>query len=306
MNIEVAIPCYNEQATISKVVRDFRAALPGQEIVVYDNNSTDRTAEFALQAGARVVRVNRRGKGVVVQAIFETSPADIVVIVDGDDTYEAADIELLVAPVRSGEADMVIGTRLHNRPAEFHPLHHFGNRLLTGTLNKLYGTAHQDILSGYRAFSRRFIERVPLISTGFEIETELLIQTHEYNLAVKEIPIRFRNRPPDSLSKLNSIRDGYRILLTMVTLLRDHRPLLTFGVAAAVTFLLGITLWLVGFVHRGEQHLFSVSRNLGVVLIEVSLALLLSGLVLNTINTRVRELTSLLRRNQSQGRRRDR
>jgi glycosyltransferase involved in cell wall biosynthesis len=265
-------------------------------VVVYDNNSKDRTAQLAREAGAQVVSVNQQGKGIVVQRIFETSKADILVIVDGDDTYEAQDVGLLIAPILSGEADMVVGTRLHNNPAEFRRLHHFGNRLLTSTLNRLYGTAHQDILSGYRAFSRRFVERVPIISTGFEIETELLIQAHEHSLSVKEIPIRFRDRPPGSFSKLNSVRDGYRILLTMVTLLRDHRPLLTFGAAGWATFLFGAVVWTFGFVQSRQNGSVSMFRSVGAVMIELALALLLIGLVLNTINTRMRELTSLLRR----------
>jgi hypothetical protein len=179
---------------------------------------------------------------------------------------------------------MVIGTRLHNNPEEFRAMHHFGNRLLTGTLNSLYRTEHQDILSGYRAFSRRFIEHLPLISTGFEIETELLIQAHEQNFGVREVPIRFRDRPPGSFSKLNSFRDGYRILLTMITLLRDHRPLLTFTVLAALTFAAGVIIWLVGL------------RPAGVVVMMAAFGLQLAGLVLNTINVRMRELMSLQRR----------
>jgi glycosyltransferase involved in cell wall biosynthesis len=296
MKIEVAVPCYNEAAAVGKVVRDFRAALPGSEVVVYDNNSTDETAARAVEAGARVVRVCRQGKGHVLQAIFEISRADVVVLVDGDDTYEAADVPLLVAPVVSGEADMTIGTRLHNRAEEFRALHHFGNHLLTRTLNTLYGTKHQDILSGYRAFSRRFLDYAPVISAGFEIETELLIQAHEHSLGVKEIPIRFRNRPPGSFSKLNSFRDGYRILLTMITLLRDHRPMLTFSVLALLIFIIGLGFWLVGLFKAAGNPSLTIFRNLGVVLIEVALAFVLIGLVLNTVNTRMRELMSLLRR----------
>ena len=284
MNIEVAIPCYNEELSVGKVVRDFQKALPGHAIVVYDNNSTDHTAERAREAGARVVPVPGQGKGVVVRTIFETTKASIVVLVDGDDTYEAEDVNKLIAPVVAGEADMVIGTRLHNNPEEFRAMHHFGNRLLTGTLNSLYRTEHQDILSGYRAFSRRFIEHLPLISTGFEIETELLIQAHEQNFGVREVPIRFRDRPPGSFSKLNSFRDGYRILLTMITLLRDHRPLLTFTVLAALTFAAGVIIWLVGL------------RPAGVVVMMAAFGLQLAGLVLNTINVRMRELMSLQRR----------
>ena len=191
---------------------------------------------------------------------------------------------------------MTIGTRLHNRSDEFRTLHHFGNHLLTAMLNALYGTDHRDILSGYRAFSRRFLDHAPVISGGFEIETELLIQAYEHSLGTKGIPIRFRNRPTGSFSKLNSFRDGYRILLTMISLLRDHRPMLTFSVLALLTGIVGSGFWLVGFVKAAANPSLTVFRNLGVVLIEVALALLLIGLVLNTVNTRMREMMSLLRR----------
>jgi glycosyltransferase involved in cell wall biosynthesis len=296
IRIEVGIPCFNEEATIGKVVRDFRAALPDQEVVVYDNNSRDKTADEARQAGARVVRVNRQGKGFVIQAMFEQSQADVLMVVDGDDTYEASDVKALIEPILSGEADMTIGTRLHVGAKEFRAMHHFGNSMLTWILNTLYRRDHKDILSGYRGFSRRFVDAVPLISGGFEIESELLIQALEHDFAVKEMPIHYRNRPPGSESKLNSFRDGYRILLTIISLLRDHRPFLTFSTAALVIFVLGATAWTLGFLRAAGNPSLSVFRSGGVVLIMFSFGLLLIGLVLNTVNTRMREMMSLLRR----------
>jgi glycosyltransferase involved in cell wall biosynthesis len=298
MKAEVAIPCYNEEQTVAKVIRDFRTALPDAEIVVYDNASDDRTADVARQAGARVVRVNRRGKGYVLQAVFELSDADVLVIVDGDDTYEAADVLALTAPILADQADMTIGTRLHTTGSEFRRLHHFGNRALTLVLNAMFGTAYTDILSGYRAFSPQFRQTVPLIGTGFEIETELMIQALSSGMVVREVPIRFRQRPPGSTSKLSSFKDGYRILLAMVVLLRDHRPLFTFSLAGTACFILGGSLWLFAVLTQRTGGPFSVQAA-GVVFMQLAAGLVLGGFILNTINTRMRELGSLLRRRRS-------
>lgn len=295
MTIEVAIPCYNEAQTVAKVVRDFQAALPDAEIVVYDNDSDDATADVARKAGARVVHVNRRGKGWVVQAVFEASRADLVVMVDGDDTYEATDVLALTAPIVNNQADMTIGTRLHTTESEFRRMHLFGNRALTWVLNAMFGTEHTDILSGYRAFSRQFRHVVPLISTGFEIETELMVQALSNGMVVREVPIRFRQRPPGSTSKLSSFKDGYRILLTMVVLLRDHRPLFTFSLAGGALFILGLSLWSFAVFGYGAMGGTSV-RAAGVVFMEMAAGLVLVGFILSTINTRMRELWSLLRR----------
>src|SRR3989338_1386256 len=218
MKIEIAIPCYNEEATIGKVIADFRAAVPEAEIVVYNNNSTDRSAELTQKAGAQVIKVSMRGKGYVVRAIFETSYADIVVMVDGDDTYEAADVHTLIKPLLAGEADMTVGMRLlHHHRMQFRKMHFLGNKIITAILNFGFKTAYSDILSGYRGFTRKFIHNTPLISNGFEIETELIIQALENGMAVKEVPIAFRKRPQGSASKLGTISDGYRILLTIVS-----------------------------------------------------------------------------------------
>ncbi|MFC1453109.1 glycosyltransferase family 2 protein [Verrucomicrobiota bacterium] len=296
MTIEVAIPCYNEEPTIGKVVGDFRIALPDADVVVYDNNSKDASARVAQEAGARVVRVNRQGKGYVVQQVFENTQADIVVMVDGDDTYEADDVGKLIEPLKAGDADMTIGTRLHCGSGEFRQLHHFGNRLMTRALNFMFGQTHKDILSGYRGFSRRFIENVPVVSVGFEVETELMIQAMETGMIVKEIPTGFRQRPPGSDSKLSTARDGYRILVTMVKMLRDHRPLMVFSVLGLVSAAVGGTLWLAVILQGAEGRLPSALRSLGAVLVIGSVALFWVGLVLNTVNTRMRELSLLMRR----------
>lgn len=296
MKIEVAIPCYNEEKTIARVVKDFRKAVPQADIVVYDNNSTDKTSKLARDAGAKVITSNRQGKGYVVQDIFECTEADIVVMVDGDDTYEANDVHLLIEPIISGNADMTIGTRLHSNPKEFRKMHHFGNRLLTWILNKLFRTRFKDILSGYRAFSRRFIERIPIISKGFEVETEMMIQSMEYGTSIKEVSIEFRNRPEGSSSKLNALRDGYKIIVLMLILLRDHKPLLTFSFLSLLLLLMGTISWIIGFLEGKYNPAFDILRRIGVILMVISFVFFSVGLVLNTINTRVRELMSLLRR----------
>lgn len=299
MRIEVAIPCYNEERTVATVVRDFRAQLPDADIVVYDNSSEDGTAVAAEAAGARVSVVTRRGKGCVLQAVFERSSADFVVVVDGDDTYEAADVAALIEPIVRQQADMTIGTRLHAAESEFREMHHFGNRALTWMFNTMFGTRYTDILSGYRGFSRQFRHAVPLISTGFEIETELMIQALSHGMVVREVPIRFRKRPAGSESKLSSFRDGYRILLTMTALLRDHRPLFAFSFAAAVTFVLGAVLWTTGAFLAPTSARALMWRGAGVVFMQLAAVLALAGLILNTINTRMRELSSLARRRRS-------
>jgi len=296
MKIEVAIPCFNEEATVAKVVSDFKKALDGAQVTVYDNASTDRTAEAARLAGARVVRVASRGKGNVVKEIFETSEADVILLVDGDDTYEAGDAGLLVEPVVKGEADMVIGTRLHSGQAEFRKLHLLGNRVITVLLNLLFGTKFSDILSGYRVFSRRFAKNVPLLGTGFEIESELMIQALENGMAVKEVPIRFRKRPGESASKLNTFSDGYRIILTIIAMLRDHRPLFLFSLLALVNLGAGCFIWAVGFFNAAGEFSSYPLKRLGIYMLMASFALFLVGLILNTVNVRMREIASLIKR----------
>lgn len=296
MKIEVAIPCFNEAETVAKVIEDFKRALEGAQITVYDNNSTDRTAELAKQAGAKVVRVPSRGKGNVVKEIFALTDADVVVMVDGDDTYEAGDVKLLVAPIAAEEAGMVIGTRLHAGGSEFRKLHLFGNKIITVLLNLLFRTKYTDILSGYRAFSRRFMKNVPLLGTGFEIESELMIQALESGMAVKEVPIRFRKRPGDSKSKLNTFRDGYRIIITIVAMLRDHRPMFLFSLLAMANIVTGCAIWTIGFFNASNLPYFQAFKQLGIFMIIASFALFLAGLILNTVNVRMREVSSLITR----------
>ncbi len=299
--ITVAVPCYNEAITIVKVIKDFQKELPGAEIVVFDNNSSDGSGQLARETGAQVIKVHHQGKGHVLQVMFDQVKADALVLVDGDDTYEAGDVHRLLSPVLLGEADMVVGNRLQSATDENMRTHrHIGNRLIVWAINWMFGTQYQDILSGYRVFSRRFIQRVPLLTPGFETETEMTLQALEEGMVIEELPISYRSRPADSFSKLNAVRDGYRIILTAAILLRDHNPLRVFGLLA-LGFLLGTLFFLV-------LALLSIQ---GVVHVHVVLLLLLAclllpmsalsfglGLILNATNTRFRQLKQILHRNQ--------
>ncbi len=289
--IEVAIPCLNEAAAIGRVLQDFRRVLPSARLVVYDNSSTDGTGAVAQAAGADIRHVPRRGKGFVLQAILAQSCADVVLLVDGDGTYEAEDAPSLLQPVLAGAADMVMGNRLASAaPASFRRFHRLGNRILAGLLNALFGTSFHDVLSGYRAFGRRFLDGVPLVTAGFEIETEMVLRALELGLTIHEVPIRYRPRGAGSASKLRTFHDGSRILATLAILLRDHRPILVFGMASVVLALSGVGCWLMGVTGRPGL------RPPGVVLTVSALVLYLAGVTLDAINSRFRETHTLLQR----------
>ena len=299
--IAVAIPCYNEAITIEKVVSDFRAQLPEASIHVFDNNSTDDSAQIAENIGAMVHRVRKQGKGHVLQAIFDVIDADAVILVDGDDTYFAEDIHRLLKPVLDGEVDMMVGNRLPSASDETMRRHrHLGNKLIVGSINLMFRTKYRDILSGYRVFSRRFVKTVPLLTPGFETETEMTLQALEEGMIIEELPISYRSRPADSHSKLNAVRDGYRIMMTAAILLRDHYPLRLFG---AVSFgLLIVVLALLGVLSltsRNILQLNSLALIAGIVLLMLLSFLAFGlGLILNAVNTRFRQLKQFLQRNK--------
>jgi glycosyltransferase involved in cell wall biosynthesis len=227
--IAVLVPCYNEEAAIGKVVRDFRTALPEASVFVYDNNSTDRTAAAARAAGAEVFEEKHQGKGFVVRRMFTDVEADIYVLVDGDATYDAPSARKMIARLLADRLDMVVGTRVHREQSAYRAGHVVGNRLLTGFVASVFGPSFNDMLSGYRVFSRRFVKSFPLLSSGFEIETELTIHALELGLAVAEIDTPYYARVEGSASKLNTWRDGFRILGTIIKLYRAERPLSFFG-----------------------------------------------------------------------------
>ncbi|MBI4367516.1 MAG: glycosyltransferase [Deltaproteobacteria bacterium] len=284
--VAVAIPCLDEEAAIGTVIADFRRELPAARIVVFDNGSTDRTAQIAAGLGVPVVPVKRRGKGYVVQAILETMTEEYVVIVDGDDTYPAAAVHDLLRCARETQADMVIGTRATT--TGMRRLNRVGNRLLTGILNRFFRTRYRDILSGFRVVGRDFVRTIPLVTTGFEIETEMNLQALEHGMIVKEVAIGYKERPAGSQSKLRALHDGYRILLTMAILMRDHRPLRMYTLLAAC-----LALGAAGV----AAFVPPPARSLGgAALLLAAFLMFTIGLVLNAINTRFRELRLLLKR----------
>lgn len=230
--IAVLVPCYNEELTVRKVVSDFKQELPNAEIYVYDNNSKDKTVEFAKTAGAIVRKETMQGKGNVVRTMFKEIDADVYVLVDGDDTYPAEEVGKLIKPVIDGEADMVIGDRLSNGTyfaENKRGFHGFGNNLVRNLINWLFKSNIRDIMTGYRVYSRRFVKNMPIMSAGFQIETEMTIFSLVYRMKIVELPITYRDRPEGSESKLNTFSDGFKVLMTLFDLFKNYRPMFFFS-----------------------------------------------------------------------------
>lgn len=293
--IAVLLPCYNEEAAIAQTVAGFRAALPGATIYVYDNNSSDRTIEVARAAGA-VVRVERmQGKGHVVRRMFADVEADIYVMADGDATYDADSAAQMVARVSDEGLDMIVGTRVHEASDAYRRGHVLGNRVMTGILAGLFGRSFTDIFSGYRVFSRRFVKSFPVLSSGFEIETEISVHALELKMPVGEVETRYFARPEGSVSKLSTYSDGLRIARTILTLYRIERPMLFFGAAAALLALLAIVLsvplaltWIeTGLVPRFPTAILATG------LMILAFLNLFSGLILDTVVRGRREMRRL-------------
>ncbi|TCP37235.1 glycosyltransferase family 2 protein [Sphingomonas sp. BK235] len=240
--VAVLLPCYNEEAAIADTIAGFRRALPAATIYVYDNNSRDRTVAVARAAGA-VVRTERiQGKGAVVRRMFADVDADVYVMADGDATYDSASAPVMVARVLDEQLDMIVGTRVGEAAAAYRRGHRLGNALLTGMLTRLFGRSFSDILSGYRVFSRRFVKSFPVLSVGFEIETEISVHALELKMPLGEVETPYYARPEGSVSKLSTYSDGWRILRTIATLYRIERPLWYFGGAGALLALLAVVL----------------------------------------------------------------
>lgn len=293
--VAVLVPCFNEEAAIAKVVSDFRTALPDAVVYVYDNNSTDKTIEVATAAGAEVRRETRRGKGNVVRRMFQDIEADIYVMVDGDDTYEASVAGKLVDRLVEENLDMVVGRRVETHQAAYRAGHRLGNAVLTGLVRWLFGANIVDMLSGYRVFSRRFVKSFPSFSREFEIETELTVHAMQMRMAVAEVDTNYKERPPGSTSKLRTFRDGWRILMTITNLMRNERPLFFFGLIgfllAAVAVALGIPVLLeyhdTGLVRRFPTAI--LCSGLGVISV-ISVA---TGLILDLVSHVRRETKRL-------------
>lgn len=293
--IAVLVPCYNEAGAIADVVRQFAAALPSATIYVYDNNSTDGTREFAANAGA-IVRVETlQGKGNVVRRMFADVEADVYVLVDGDGTYDAPSAAAMVDRVLTQSLDMVNGARVATNTQAFRPGHVFGNKLLTGTVALIFGDRLKDMLSGYRALSRRFVKSFPALASGFETETELTVHALELRLPIAEIDTPYRDRPAGSASKLRTFHDGFRILRTILLLVKEERPLQFFGGVAVLLALASLALgwpllttWLqTGLVPRFPTAIAATG------LMILAFMSFIAGLILDTVTLGRREMKRL-------------
>ena len=296
MKVAVLIPCYNEEKAIPMVVRDFRAALPDADIYVYDNNSKDRTVEVARAAGAFVRAEPLQGKGNVVRRMFADIEADIYVMVDGDGTYDAPSALRMIDRLLTGHLDMVVGSRLQTEAAgAFRAGHHFGNKLLTGTVSKIFGDRFDDMLSGYRFFPRRFVKSSPAVSAGFETETELAVHALSLRLPVAEIETPYGVRPEGSVSKLSTYRDGIRISWMILQLFREERPAMFFSLAALALALLSIVLGVPVLVEFMQTHLVprlpTALLSTGIML--MAFLALVAGFILDNVTRGRREIKRL-------------
>ena len=283
----VLIPCYNEEQTVAKVITDCRAALPDAVIYVYDNNSTDRTAEIARSLGAVVRHEHQQGKGNVVRTMFRDIDAECYIMVDGDDTYPAEDAPAMVQEVLENGADMVVGDRLSSTyfAENKRPFHNFGNSLMRAMINHIFHSDIRDIMTGYRAFSYRFAKSFPVVSQGFEIETEMTIHAIDKNMLVKNKVINYRDRPEGSTSKLNTFSDGLRVIRTMLKMMVDYRPIAFFGWISAVLAVLSIAFFVPvfrAFLETGKVNRFPTLIVCGFAMV-TSVISLFSGLILQTI-----------------------
>lgn len=296
--IAVLIPCYNEVSTIAKVVADFRNALPEAEIFVYDNNSTDGTVVAATESGAMIGFEYRQGKGNVVRTMFREIEADCYLMVDGDDTYPAEHAKDIVNLVLEGKADMVIGDRLSGTyyTENKRPFHNVGNNLVRNIINRIFRSKVKDIMTGYRGFSRSFVKHFPILSKGFEIETEMTIHALDKNFLIREIPVLYRDRPAGSISKLNTFSDGFKVIKTIVILFRDYKPYLFFSTIAMFLLVISLGMFLPVFLDYLETGLVPKIPTLIVSGITASIAFILwvCGIILEVIVKKNKQLYELL------------
>jgi glycosyltransferase involved in cell wall biosynthesis len=288
--VAVLVPCYNEEPTVARVVARFREQLPEARVYVFDNNSTDRTADEARRAGAEVFVERRQGKGYVVQSMFRQVDADFYVMVDGDDTYPPEAVHALLAPVFAGEADMSVGSRLHAASqSQFKRRNRLANRLVRSTLNFIFRVELTDILSGYRAFSREFVKGLPLFGGGFEIETELTIKAVERGFRLTEVPVDLTHRPEGSHSKIQFLRDGFLILNTTLALFRDYKPLTFFGGVGLFLLLSAFACAAAGLFGLGGTMPSALALVAAAGLFVSGLLALTAGLILHSIARRSQE-----------------
>ncbi|MBQ1487532.1 MAG: glycosyltransferase [Lachnospiraceae bacterium] len=285
--IAVLIPCYNESKTIEKVVRDYRAVLPEADIYVYDNNSSDGTDEIARNAGAIVRYEKRQGKGNVIRTMFRDIDADCYLMIDGDDTYPAENARQMCDLVLKENADMVIGDRLSSTYFQENkrPFHNFGNTLVRASVNSLFDGKITDIMTGYRAFSPLFVKSFPVLSKGFEIETEMSIFALDKNMQLATVPVQYRDRPDGSVSKLNTYSDGFKVLLTIVKLFRDYKPSRFYGFCSFFAFALGLGFFIPVFIEYLQTGLVERFPTLfaSIAVMIVAILLFICGLILETV-----------------------
>lgn len=296
--VVVLIPCFNEAITIAKVVTDVRRVLPSAQVIVCDNNSTDNTAQIARDAGARVVNEPRQGKGNVLRNLFRNVDADCYIIIDGDDTYPVDPLPQMADMVLNGGVDMVIGDRISSSYLKVNRrrYHNSGNLLVRFLINKMFKSSVPDILSGMRAFSPLFVKNFPILSKGFEIETEMTIYALDNNFVVRSIPVAYNNRPEGSTSKLNTYSDGFKVIKTAFSLFVHFKPLLFFSILAGILFLAGTIGMIPVFVEYFSTGLvprFPTLIVCGFVIL-LSLLLLVCGLILEVANTRHKQLVEIL------------
>lgn len=296
--IAVLIPCYNESKTIEKVVKDYKKELPNADIYVYDNNSSDGTDEIAKNAGAIVKYEYKQGKGNVIRSMFKDIDADCYLMIDGDDTYSAGNAKEMCKYILDGKADMVIGDRLSSTyfTENKRPFHNFGNKLVRWLINTLFKSNVKDIMTGYRAFSYEFVKTFPVLSKGFEIETEMTIHALDKNFLLKEIPIGYKDRPAGSVSKLNTYSDGIKVLKTIARLFKEYKPMIFFGIVSTLFFITSmifatpvfIEYFKTGLVPRFPTLIFS-----GFLLI-ISMLMLVCGIILEVVVKKHRQLFELI------------
>lgn len=295
--VAVLIPCYNESVTIKKVVEDYKRALPEADIYVYDNNSTDGTDEIARSAGAIVRYEYRQGKGNVIRSMFRDIEADCYLMIDGDDTYPAEHARQMVDLVLDKGVDMVIGDRLSSTyfSENKRPFHNMGNRVVRGLINMLFQSNVKDIMTGYRAFSRIFVKSFPVLSKGFEIETEMTIHALDKNFLLEEISVAYRDRPEGSESKLNTVSDGLKVLKTIATLFQEYRPFLFFSVIAGAFWLVALAFFipvLVEYMQTGLVLRFPTVIVAGVVA-TFGVLMWICGIILEVVVKKYRQLYEL-------------
>ena len=298
--IAVMIPCYNEELTIRKVVEDFKKELPDAYIYVYNNNSKDNTEKIAKDAGAIVIREYKQGKGNVVRSMFRDIDADMYVMVDGDDTYPAEEVHKLIEVVESGMADMAIGERLSNGTyikENKRNFHNFGNVLVKNTINFIFKSKLNDIMTGYRVFNREFVKNMPVLSPGFEIETEMTFHALDRNYSIVEVPITYRDRPVGSVSKLNTFSDGFKVLLTIFKMFKNYRPLGFFLIVAIIFWIISLIIGVPLFVEFFKTGVVTKFPS-GILATGIAIFGMLSlsiGVILDTLVRQHKEQLEILR-----------